>query len=569
MKLLSFSITNFRSITKAHKIDLSGSNVAVFVGKNNEWKSNILKALNICMNVIRIPMFRYANPSIIRREAYLSKRNMRILGNGYDWGRDFPIWIRNEDDECFSSFQLEFSFNDDEILEFKQIINKKFKKDKILLNIFFWKESKPTIKVPWISESNGEKLITFISNKIDFTYIPAVRTEREIIDMINSRISFSLKELEYDREYQNAIKKIQKLQKPIFSRIEKAIKWPIQSFIPDVKNVKIKRKDESIQLDFWSIAELYIDDGTETQLEYKWDWIKNLISISLLHNVGWLKKTSLVAIEEPEAHLHPEAIHYLKDVIYKLWESWQILISTHNPLLVNRENIQSNIIVNNWEARPANNIEEIRNILWIEQSDNLINKNKVLVVEWENDVKSLKAIFKKNKIINKAISNWNFDIIPLGSAWNLSFMLQSLQNSLTKYIVVLDKDEAWIEAIKKAKDKWYLDNNEYMLLSCIWMKESEFEDIINEEIYKKEIFEKFWVDIERKNFLKWKWKWSQRMESVFNSQWKIRDDKIKLSSKMIVSESVENNPSNSIKQWRWDIIEEIGAFMERFINSSS
>ncbi len=50
MKLVEFSVTNFRSITKAHKINLQ--DMTVLVGKNNEGKSNLLTALNIAMRAI-------------------------------------------------------------------------------------------------------------------------------------------------------------------------------------------------------------------------------------------------------------------------------------------------------------------------------------------------------------------------------------------------------------------------------------------------------------------------------------------------------------------------------------
>lgn len=52
MKLISFSITNYRSITTAHKIEIS--NLTVLVGKNNEGKSNILNALNTAMMTLII-----------------------------------------------------------------------------------------------------------------------------------------------------------------------------------------------------------------------------------------------------------------------------------------------------------------------------------------------------------------------------------------------------------------------------------------------------------------------------------------------------------------------------------
>ncbi|HYD82192.1 MAG TPA: AAA family ATPase [Paucimonas sp.] len=50
MRLVSFSVTNFRSITDAHKIPISDS--TVLIGRNNEGKSNLLRALSIAMKAL-------------------------------------------------------------------------------------------------------------------------------------------------------------------------------------------------------------------------------------------------------------------------------------------------------------------------------------------------------------------------------------------------------------------------------------------------------------------------------------------------------------------------------------
>ena len=50
MLLKEFSVTNYRSITKAHKISLG--DLTVLVGKNNEGKSNLLRALDTSMSII-------------------------------------------------------------------------------------------------------------------------------------------------------------------------------------------------------------------------------------------------------------------------------------------------------------------------------------------------------------------------------------------------------------------------------------------------------------------------------------------------------------------------------------
>ena len=47
MKLSDFSVVNYRSITTARKIKTN--NMTVLVGKNNEGKSNILRALTLSL----------------------------------------------------------------------------------------------------------------------------------------------------------------------------------------------------------------------------------------------------------------------------------------------------------------------------------------------------------------------------------------------------------------------------------------------------------------------------------------------------------------------------------------
>ena len=68
VKLIKFSATNYRSITSAHRINFSDT--TVLIGRNNEGKSNLLRALEASMLILR----RHAEkrPSI---------RTMRFLPN--------------------------------------------------------------------------------------------------------------------------------------------------------------------------------------------------------------------------------------------------------------------------------------------------------------------------------------------------------------------------------------------------------------------------------------------------------------------------------------------------------
>ena len=51
MKLLSFSVTNYRSITSAQGVTLSQK--TVLIGRNNEGKSNVLRALQTSMQLLQ------------------------------------------------------------------------------------------------------------------------------------------------------------------------------------------------------------------------------------------------------------------------------------------------------------------------------------------------------------------------------------------------------------------------------------------------------------------------------------------------------------------------------------
>lgn len=74
-------------------------------------------------------------------------------------------------------------------------------------------------------------------------------------------------------------------------------------------------------------------------------------------------RVSVVAIEEPESHLHPESARQLYETIMTLSESHQVVLTTHSSLFVNRTNLKENIIVNNGKATPVKKIKEIREVL--------------------------------------------------------------------------------------------------------------------------------------------------------------------------------------------------------------
>lgn len=109
-------------------------------------------------------------------------------------------------------------------------------------------------------------------------------------------------------------------------------------------------------------TEIIIDDGTPTPIQQKGDGIKSLTALAILNIPARVDRVSVVAIEEPESHLHPESARQLYDTIMSLSQTHQIVLTTHSPLFVNRTNLKENIIVNDGKATPVKKIKEIRDV---------------------------------------------------------------------------------------------------------------------------------------------------------------------------------------------------------------
>lgn len=108
MKLVSFSVTNYRSITTAYKLPIRQS--TVLIGPNNEGKSNILRALVTALGVLSS----LAKIKIMRGRLLHSAFRRDI----YDWSKDFPITLQEKNPNGESIFDLEFELAEDEISQF-------------------------------------------------------------------------------------------------------------------------------------------------------------------------------------------------------------------------------------------------------------------------------------------------------------------------------------------------------------------------------------------------------------------------------------------------------------------
>ena len=299
---------------------------------------------------------------------------------------------------------------------------------------------------------NKKKIIEYVCFKIDFNFIPAVRTEYDALRVVDSLIEKSLETLDTNPDYINAMNKIEELQQGILDGISNQIIEPLQEFLPTVRNVQIHIQNERRRIAMRRNTEIIIDDGTPTPIQQKGDGIKSLTALAILNIPARVDRVSVVAIEEPESHLHPESARQLYDTIMSLSQTHQIVLTTHSPLFVNRTNLKENIIVNDGKATPVKKIKEIRDVLGIHISDNLTNAEHALIVEGEDDKIALEKLLPSMSTkIKRAIQNGTFIIDYIGGAGNLPYKLSFYRNLQCKYHVLLDNDDAGRHAGSEAE----------------------------------------------------------------------------------------------------------------------
>ncbi|UTC88529.1 ATP-dependent nuclease [Treponema denticola] len=555
MEVVSFSVENFRSITKKSVIPLK--KLSILIGKNNEGKSNLLKALGLAMDIISLGR-------VIRR----SIRSSRLIfsqSTNYNWERDFPISLQKDDKVGVTRLGLEFELSQAEKEEF----NKRFKpklSSTLVFEISIGSEYKVELAIfkngKKIFENQKQEICEFVKEKIYFNYIPAVRTKETAAKIVYELIRNELSGIKEDKKYKQALESIKKLEEPILKKISKTIKDSVVKLVPNVKDVKISNDSD---VSDWrrpisSMDYIEIDDGTKTGLELKGDGVKSLVTMALLKDMTLKKdQISFVAIEEPESHLHPEAVHLLKNKIYEIAEKNQVIISTHSPIFVDRENIDSNIIINDGKAAPARDLKVIREVLGIKTSDNLKNAEQILVVEGESDFIILQAVLPLLSKVLKEKLKENFLIIEeLRGSSNIKYRIGELKSSFCSYHILLDNDEAG----RRAKSDNEIPDKDITFVTCKGMKESEIEDTINVDIYKEEVEGKYGIDLSCKYFKSNKKKWSERMKDVLKASGKNSDDVLK-DIKTTVASCVKKNPKKALNENKKESIEALAKTLEK------
>jgi len=451
---------------------------------------------------------------------------------------------------------LEFALDDDEVRQFKEEIKSNLNGTLPILIAFGPDKFDLSVQKPGRGSSTLNKksvrIADFVSRRIRFEYIPAVRTANSASRVISNLLEHELRILENNTEYSDALTKIEELQQPIFDELASTIQSTVSNFLPSVKSVRLEALRDARYRAMRREVEILVDDGQETKLERKGDGVQSLVALALMRHDSdqdSVHSSTVIAIEEPESHLHPRAVHELRSVIEELSLRNQIVLTSHSPLFVNTSDLKNTIIVSGSKAKCATHVSEIREALGVRFSDNLHNAGLVLLVEGTDDVKALQSILAvRSQTLKKSFSSGAVTIDHLSGASALSQKASFYAAAACQVQCFLDNDAAGKLAVEKAISSKSVKIADLNLCTVPHLTESELEDLYDKDIYRADFQKQFGVDPKGKPKGGTGKKWSNVIERLFRDAGKPWNESLKTEVKNWLADYAALNPNSIIKK---------------------
>lgn len=504
MRLDKVSVSKYRSIDKQSSFEVG--DYTVLIGPNNQGKSNLMRAAVLALEIIdawsKLPNSLSAGTEVSTR--LLTRRtnrtgprlgragNLRVHNSarsvGYQWDVDYPLHAQTRAGAPKkTSIRLDFVLDAREQKEFQDEtglgINEKLP---IAVELG---ELKSSIGIPKQRGSRHKEkasaIAEFVTKRIGLLYIPAVRPAAVAMGVAEEILNARRAILTEKPEYSVFVQELEKLEEEVSEEVGSIIEKTLQRFLPQVKSVALDTRSlaRSAGLD-----DIRIDDGVGTSLTTKGDGIQSLVALAL--TLEWTKLNSdrekrlIVAVEEPESHLHPAGVHELRSVLEGMSSGQQVIITTHSQSLINSQELNRNIVVNEGEAKSARNIANLRESLGVRVSDSLVGAEVMVIGEGAHDERLLFAILRqRSPQVSELIAERRVIFESTGSASKVSNLAVAANAIMSTPIVVLDGDDAGRREAEKLIENSIVDRINVIQLYRPHAKATELEDLLEYECY--------------------------------------------------------------------------------------
>lgn len=542
MKLISYKVSNFRSILDSREIDLSNDNINVLIWQNESWKSSLLESLEMTQswkineNDIRadntkpIIMCKYKFDNIEEFEKYVNdewyildnKIKEEIIKNDNTLSLDYIFeWTKFDKikftDESFISFleslyeELEekedISAQEIEIKKEDGTIETKVKKDNYIKDvsdivniihdmapdILLFKDNSLLPAKINLSDIKDEKSKViwkiWVNNFLKLTglTIPQLERYEEETRLISTQIDKACKELSDDfwKFWSQNLWKKDKI----------SIKMEINNHWPNSDT------PWEPYLSFW-----IIDKNWYNTPEQRSKWVRWYISFFLqmkYYSKNFEEIPRIILIDEPWANLHAKAQKDILKIFEYASKSFQIIYATHSPFLIDTDKIYRVLAAERIEEESWESNTQVFNFhkLWSASEDTLTPLYTHMWISlWHQEV-----IKEKNNIILEEISayfyikwilllfNYNKDVYFLPATWanNIPKLCNLLLWWWIDFWVLLDDDSKWREVLKEINNNMVIEEWKAIKIKwCDWV-----EDLFSKKDFQKFILEKkvdFW-----------------------------------------------------------------------------
>lgn len=518
MRIKRIYIENYKSL-KEVKVELN-EGVNVFIGKNNTGKSNIIDALTFFSNIAK------GGVSLNKHEY-----KETVFGKDSEKEISFDLEYIISDEEMsslFSKLQLQNISFDDFKKSVQNIVKHivklgsfklleewffgYFNENKILYGEGFWRDDgmyerqiienfkegitnenwnltsygassppepllhAPTRHTPIKPEEN--LLLLLHDFVVSFKNLSPVRNSPETLEVYGG---FELKP--DASNLPQVLNSIASSNRSLFDTIIKSAR----EIIEEISEIRAPVRERTRET-YLSIVEPSFGD-----IEFTWNYISSgtkeiLYLITLLHTTP---KGSLLMMEEPEIHLHPDAIPKFLSLAEKICreDNKQILITTHSPILIDALSFDKISIVTKENGmtivksfKEFTNVEKefakqgiLKSWLLLPQAKLLPFAKFVLITEGRDDVKVWGKFIEKSNLFpdQKEIKvikgeedkeekgGWTMAIKKMG----LLKLLNDLGILSIPFMGVLDSDNRKDEKIHKLQEANFSSDNYYCILS--------------------------------------------------------------------------------------------------------
>lgn len=502
MTFSSVSIKNFRSIQEL-TIDfktIDQKDCFIFLGKNENGKSNILKALAILDKSFPITYQLDCNKDAQKKSELIEVR----------FTLDFnKIWYRNEFSkitklpqtmidivkiERYVSFDKNTSRSDAFYIYLKDrgLSGYVIKKDNSLIQEIT--ELEKTVKIteeniatilPEYDLLDKDKLEIFLEakayNLLDINTPKIIYWKPSDSYLINQPVNlqefknntnisiplrniFNIASIK-NEEIKNRIEQTEQDNEARFE-LAQSLSEEITNYINAIwleQKIKIKITIENNQICVVNVEDTDYD-RPKYQMGQRSDGFKQFISILLslsVENKTKQLENKIILLDEPEVHLHPSGIKYLRDELLEISKNNLVLIATHSIYMVDRLNlnrhygvVKEKSITSIFQIQKNNPYEE--EVIYESLGTSIYEHvtPHMIIFEGRTD-KEIFDIFSEK--LKNNISIKNISAISASGANSIEKYVKFFNNKLINGFVVVDSDKKG----KEVKAKIIKDNHNF------------------------------------------------------------------------------------------------------------